>query len=64
MCVHTQRRREAATSAVRSPARPAPLPRHDRRFVTITACGTLFTGALAYDGYRQGTGWLPLTNKH
>lgn len=30
-------------------------------FITITAIGSVVTGALALDGYRSGTGWQPLT---
>jgi len=33
-------------------------------FITITGAGTLITGSLAWDGYKTGSGWVPLTNKH
>ena len=33
-------------------------------FVTITSVGCVATGALAYDAYRVGNGWVPLANKH
>ena len=33
-------------------------------FVTITFVGILATGSIAWDGYKNKTGWVPLTNKH
>jgi len=33
-------------------------------FVSITCVGTLCCGALAYDGYKNKTGWVPLASHH
>jgi len=33
-------------------------------FMSITACGCIATGLIAWDGYKNGTGWVPLANKH